>query len=150
MTWTKPTILGPGEGERIGNGPAPSTIVATRETTNGGFTITDTTIPPGFPGPPPHSHRRLTDSFYVLEGILTVHIGDEVFDLEPGAYACVPPNNVHTFSNRSASPARFLNINAPAGWEEYLRAIAHLMKEGPPTADEWRGLMARFDFVPAR
>ena len=147
---TEPSILGPGQGERIGNGPASSTIVATRETTNGGFTITDTTVPAGFPGPPPHSHRRLTDSFYVLEGTLTVYVEGEAHDLGPGSYACIPPHNVHTFSNRSAAPARFLNINSPGGWEDYLRAIAHLMKDGSPAPEEWRAVMARFDFVPAR
>jgi mannose-6-phosphate isomerase-like protein (cupin superfamily) len=149
VTSIKPTILGPGRGERIGSGPAIATVMATRQTTNGAFTITETTVPPGFPGPPPHSHRELTDSFYVLEGTLTVHLDGEMVDIGPGSYACIPPNNIHTFSNRSVHPVRFLNINSPGGWEDYLRAIARLMKDGPPAPEEWREVMSRYDFVPA-
>jgi hypothetical protein len=30
--------------------------------------ITDNIVPPGFPGPVPHRHTQMTDSFYVLAG----------------------------------------------------------------------------------
>lgn len=144
----EPVIVKPGEGERIGNGASVSRIIATRETTEGRFTIIDTTIPSGFPGPPAHSHRELTDSFYVLKGTLTVRVGDELFDADEGTYVCVPPNHIHTFSNRSARATRFLNINSPGGWETYVREIARLMSDGPPTPSEWREVMSRYDFIP--
>lgn len=93
------TVLRPGEGERIGSGAAVARIMATVESTNGAFTLTETTIPPGFPGPPRHRHDRMTDAFFVLEGTLTVHLDDEAITLEPGSYVSVPPDTVHTFSN---------------------------------------------------
>ena len=143
----EPRILGPRDGERIGSGPAGARVLAPAESTAGAFTLTDTTIPPGFPGPPRHSHTQLTDAFYVLEGILSVLVDGETRDLEPGSYVSVPPGIVHTFSNRSTRPVRFLNINSPGGWERYLREIAQIMRDEPPDPDEWRAVMARHDFV---
>jgi mannose-6-phosphate isomerase-like protein (cupin superfamily) len=146
----EPYILEPGAGEVIGgNGPARAVVKASSDTTGGGFTMTDSTIAPGFPGPPPHWHRALTDSFFVLEGTLTVRLGDEIVEAGPGTYICVPPGKVHTFSNRSDSPARFLNINSPAGWEDYLRDLEELLREGSPNPERWLEVMSKHDFVPA-
>jgi mannose-6-phosphate isomerase-like protein (cupin superfamily) len=60
----------------------------------------------GFPGPPPHRHRALHDMFSVLDGTLTVRLGDETHELGPGACVCAPPGVVHTFSDPSDRPAR--------------------------------------------
>jgi quercetin dioxygenase-like cupin family protein len=96
----------------IGGGPAAAVVKATAESTGGGFTMSDSTIAPGFPGPPAHSHQRITDTFYVLEGTLTVRLGNDFVDAPAGTYVCIPPGNVHTFSNRGNAQVRFLNINA--------------------------------------
>ena len=149
MTAIDAVILKPGDGERIGSGAAGATILATAESTGGGFTLSETTIPPGFPGPPAHTHVRMTDAFYVLEGTLTVRVAGDDVNLGAGGFVAIPPGTVHTFSNRSSAPARFLNINSPGGWERYLREIADLMRDGPPDPEQWRDVMSRYDFVPA-
>jgi len=143
-------ILEEEAGEIIGaGGPTRAVVKASSDATKGGFTMTDSTIAPGFPGPPPHWHREVTDSFYVLEGTLTVRLGDDLVEAEPGTYVCVPPGNVHTFSNRTDSPVRFLNISSPAGWENYLRDLEVLLKDGSPDPERWREVMSKYDFVPA-
>jgi hypothetical protein len=38
-------------------------------------------------GPPLHYHANMEDSFFVVEGILTVQLGDEVVELGPGDFA---------------------------------------------------------------
>ena len=78
-----------------------------------------------------------------------LQVGDTIVDVDAGGYVNVPPGNVHTFSNRSAAPVRFLNINSPGGWERYLRDIAALMQDGPPDPGRWRDVVKRYDFVPA-
>jgi mannose-6-phosphate isomerase-like protein (cupin superfamily) len=45
---------------------------------------------PGFPGPPRHYHRELTDMFYVLEGTLTFVVGDDTVEAPPGTFLLVP------------------------------------------------------------
>ena len=142
-----PTILERGQGERIGSGAAGTRVLATAETTGGGFTVTETTIPAGFPGPPRHRHVAMTDAFYVLDGVLTVHVDGRANDVGSGSFVCVPPGTVHTFSNRSERPVTFLNINSPGGWERYLRDIAALMNGGAPDPALWREVIDRHDFV---
>ena len=97
------TVHRRGEGEKIG-GPTTVTIKATAEETNDSFYLGEVVIEPGFPGPPPHRHRRLHDMFYVLDGTLTMRLGDETLELEPASFVCVPPGVVHTFSNRRDAP----------------------------------------------
>jgi uncharacterized cupin superfamily protein len=84
--------------------------------------------------------------FYVLDGTLTVRLGDETLELEPGSFVCVPPGVVHTFSNPSDTPVRFLNFNTPAGWENYMRDLAAALASGTPTQEEIGRIASRYDF----
>jgi oxalate decarboxylase/phosphoglucose isomerase-like protein (cupin superfamily) len=84
--------------------------------------------------------------FYVLEGTLTMQLGEETHALGPGAFVCVPPGVVHTFSNRSEQAVRFLNFNTPSGWEQYMRDLAAALASGSPTSDEIGRIASRYDF----
>jgi quercetin dioxygenase-like cupin family protein len=141
----KATVHRPGEGERIG-GPTTVTIKATGEETNNSFYLGEGVFEPGFPGPPPHRHHRLHDMFYVLDGTLTMRLGDETLELESGSFVCVPPGVVHTFSNVSDAPVRLLNFNTPAGWENYMRDLAEALAIGTPTQEEIGRIASRYDF----
>ena len=57
----KPIVLEPGDGESHGIGSSKIVLKATGETTGETFFMSKTTIESGFPGPPPHVHRRLRD-----------------------------------------------------------------------------------------
>ena len=83
------TVHRPGEGERIG-GPTTVTVKATGEETNDSFYLGEVVIEPGFPGPPPHRHERVHDMFYVLDGTLTMRLGDETLELDPGSFVACP------------------------------------------------------------
>jgi quercetin dioxygenase-like cupin family protein len=139
------TVHRPGEGEKIG-GTTTVTIKATGEETGGSFYLGETVIEPGFPGPPPHRHRRLHDMFYVLDGTLTLRLGDETLELGPGSFVCVPPGVVHTFSNPGDAPVRLLNFNTPAGWEDYMRDLGAALAAGTPTPQEIGQIASRYDF----
>jgi mannose-6-phosphate isomerase-like protein (cupin superfamily) len=142
------TFLGPGEGTTYAVGTAISLFKATRGATAGAFSLAEVTIESGTAGPPPHSHRELLDSFYVLEGTLAVRVGDDEVDAPAGTYACVPPGVVHTFANRSAEPVRFLNLNTPGGWEDYIRDLAAAMPaDGPPDPRLMGEVLARYDVL---
>jgi quercetin dioxygenase-like cupin family protein len=110
-----PVLYGPGEGEHHDAGPAQIFIKATGEHTAGSFFLAESVLAPGFAGPPPHRHRELHDMFYVLEGTLTLRLGERTIEAGPGSFACVPPGVVHTFRNDSDGPVRVLNFNTPAG-----------------------------------
>ena len=138
-------VLGPGEGEALG-GAAIVTIKVGGAQTGGSVYLGESVVPAGFPGPPPHFHERMHDMFYVLEGTLTLRVGDEKVELSAGGFACAPPGVVHTFSNRSEAPVRFLNLATPAGFEHYMRDLSAVMAKGSPTPEEIGAIASRYDF----
>jgi quercetin dioxygenase-like cupin family protein len=141
-------VVLPGEGERIAAGASTVVMKATAETTGGAFSLSEATFPPGMAGPPPHAHAHTTDTFYVLDGTLHLTVGDRAIDAPAGSYILVPPGVVHTFANTSDAPVRFLNLNAPGGWERYLRDLAAAARTGAlPGSAEFAQVVAQHDFV---
>jgi quercetin dioxygenase-like cupin family protein len=145
-------IHGPGEGEHHAVGASSLTLKATSADTDGGFFMSETVVEPGFPGPPLHRHRELTDMFYVLEGTLTFTIEDGDVEAPAGTFVCAPPGTAHTFANRSDAPVRFLNFNVPGGFEEYMRALAAAFADadGPPAPEDLGRIAAKYDFEPVQ
>ena len=95
------------------------------------------------------------DRFEIVSSVLwrrrrsipvTMRLGDATLELEPGSFVCVPPGVVHTFSNPSDAPVRFLNFNTPAGWEYYMRDLAAALASGTPTQEEIGEIASRYDF----
>src|SRR5919202_918913 len=66
----------PGGGENLSLGATSAVIKSGRHEAGGLLALTETTLAPSFPGPVPHRHQAMTDSFYVLEGRLAVRLGD--------------------------------------------------------------------------
>jgi quercetin dioxygenase-like cupin family protein len=140
-------IHGAGEGERHSAGQGSTIVIkATGADTAESLFMSETTIAPGFAGPPPHRHERLHDMFYVLEGALTMQLGDELRVLGSGSFVCVPPGVTHTFSNPGATPVRFLNFNTPAGWEHYMRELGETAKTQSLTTEAIGRIASRYDF----
>jgi mannose-6-phosphate isomerase-like protein (cupin superfamily) len=140
-------VYPPGEGEvhKVGNSAV--SIKAAGEHTAGTFFLSESVIEPGFPGPPPHFHRKLHDMFFVLEGTLAMRLGEETLPAGPGTFVCVPPGVVHTFSNPGQQPVRFLNFNTPSGWEGYMRDLGKELASGRrPTPEEIGRIASRYDF----
>jgi mannose-6-phosphate isomerase-like protein (cupin superfamily) len=114
-------VARPGEGEVIINHPAGGIVI---KGAHEQVVVSEVRLSPGTPGPAPHVHHRHSDAFYVLEGTLTVRLGDEERPLHPGGFVRIPPNVVHTVRNADeGAPVRALNIHAPSmGFDGYLRA----------------------------
>ncbi len=137
-------IRGPGEGESLEIGPSALLLKAEVGDGDGTFYLGELTLGPGFPGPVPHFHERHLDSFFVLEGTLTMQLGDEVVEAPAGSYAVAPPGTVHTFSNPGDGTVRALNIMGPAGFERYLKEAAATGSRDPA---ELAKITARYDFT---
>lgn len=114
-------VLDDSEGEHVGG----NIIKAARPE----LSLLELEIKPGG-GVEPHYHRGHSDSFYVLEGELEVHVGDEVVSAAPGMYVLAPPGVVHFFRNVSAAPARVLNLHTPGGFAEYRLELEALHEKG--------------------
>lgn len=140
----------PGEGESLELGPARALFRVGGDDALGSLTVADQTLPPGFPGPVPHTHEGMVDSFYVLEGSLSVRAGEETHELGPGESLVAEPGTVHAFSNRTNTPVRALNVMAPGGFEAYLKEAAAVIVPGdPPDPAEMARIASKYDFHPA-
>ena len=91
-------------------------VKATADQTGGSFSQVESIDPRGT-ATPLHLHRNEEEAFYVLEGELTMFVGDEQFDVGAGDYAIVPRGVPHAYLVRS-EVARMLVTFSPSGFEE--------------------------------
>ncbi len=144
----KPIVLRPGDGETMLLGNAGSTsFKAEGKDTGFRLSITENSLAPGFPGPKPHRHRETFDIFYVLEGTVVFRLGDDRLDAPAGSFVLVPPGIVHTFATPSETSARMLNIQAPAGLEQYLREVATESHGRPLDPVRMAEIASKYDFI---
>jgi quercetin dioxygenase-like cupin family protein len=91
--------------------------------------------------PPLHVHAFESETFYVLEGALTVWVGDrEPVTLGPGEAATAPPGLPHTY--RAEEPTISLVITNSGSFASFLRAAGRPAErpelpvlDGPPDAE---------------
>jgi mannose-6-phosphate isomerase-like protein (cupin superfamily) len=89
--------------------------------TGGRFCLLEFVQPPG-EWTPLHVHRDSDQTQYVLEGELTVYLPGRSFVVGPGECLNTPKGVPHTEQVTSARPARLLDVNAPAGFDEFVAA----------------------------
>jgi len=68
-----------------------------------------------------HRHVYVTEIIYVLEGNLTLRIGEEVKVLGPNSTAHIPAKSFHEYLNDSTDVVKFLQYYSPSGPEEEYR-----------------------------
>ncbi len=89
------------------------TVRATAEQTGGAFSLMEEVMPKGTE-PPPHVHHREDEAFYLLDGALTVRVGDEKFSAGPGSFVFCPRDVPHLLTVES-DVARMLVLCSPGG-----------------------------------
>ncbi len=121
MTTPEPYVHEAGESELRWMGETSTFFLATGEQTGGAFALVDERAQHG-ESVPLHRHPADMESFYVVEGEITLFIGDQPgLRVGPGAFAHVPGGAVHGFRIESES-ARYLILTTPRHGEFY-RAI---------------------------
>jgi mannose-6-phosphate isomerase-like protein (cupin superfamily) len=129
---TKPFVLEPGEARGPAGGPWRTRVAGAD--TGGLLVVGDAVMPPRSAGPSLHVHTREDEATYVVEGVLTVVLGDERFEVPAGGVAWLPRGVPHTFANLGTVPVRVVGMVVPSGLEgmfaeqtEYFRSL-----DGPP------------------
>ena len=126
-------ILDPGEAEKRWMGETFTYFLATGETTGGAFCLVDEEAVGG-ESVPLHRHPDDMESFYVLEGELTIFIGDQGHKAPAGSFAHVPGGAVHGFRVESER-ARYLILTTPRHGELY-KAISRPSGPGGEPSQE--------------
>lgn len=145
-------VLGPDQGDELRFVGVSTRIKVRSEDTNGAWALFESTIEPHFAGFKAHTHQRMTEAFYILEGTLDVRLGETQQEAKPGALIVVPPGVRHTYSNPSDVPARYLLLTSPGGFEKFLEGLAEMIRTEPqwPPADKTKlnALAERYDATP--
>jgi len=103
--------------------------------------------PPSDHKPGGHFHRTFSESFFILDGTVTLYNGKTWIEATPGSFYHVPPGGIHGFSNNSGAAASLLLLFTPGVEREgYFEEIAAIVATGREvTQEEWADLHARYD-----
>jgi mannose-6-phosphate isomerase-like protein (cupin superfamily) len=147
-----PVVRRPGEAPGISLPGVSVGVLAGAAETGGSWSLLQYSAPPELKGPPPHWHRLMTETFYVLSGQVTFTLDGCTIEALPGTFVLVPPGTVHTFANRGKITATLLIQASPGGFEGYFRELAALAdREGtwpPSDPGELLALAERYDTFP--
>jgi quercetin dioxygenase-like cupin family protein len=102
-------------------------VLADGNDTGGRYSMMEQLLPKGS-GPGPHKHTWSDETFYMLDGELTLLVGEEIRTVRKGDFVMVPRSTRHAFRIDSET-ARFLNGYTPASME------AQIMELGTPATE---------------
>jgi len=131
QTNRRPIFLAPNEGRAYAMGRISAVFKADGDETQRGYSISEWWLEPHTKGPGAHSHAE-DDIFYVIEGTMSILVGDRWIDAPTGALVLTPGGTTHDFENRSSSRAGVLNLSIPGEFETNMPAIAEYFAENPP------------------
>ncbi|HEX6391774.1 MAG TPA: quercetin 2,3-dioxygenase [Solirubrobacteraceae bacterium] len=122
-------------------------VKASGAETDGRFAQVEVDDPRGT-APPMHVHHNEDETFYVLEGEISVFAAGERTEVGAGEYAFVPRGVEHAYLVRSQR-ARMLVTFSPAGFEEFFVEIGVAGDEPPvdpvmPSPEEFARRLAPY------
>jgi quercetin dioxygenase-like cupin family protein len=128
----------------------PWRVIAGGEKTGGSVMVGDAQMPPRSPGPGRHVHRREDEAIYVVEGVLTVEVGDHRFEAGPESFVWLPRHVPHVFANLSDQPVWTVGIVTPAGLEGLFAEQAEYFAQlsGPPDPAVLTAMSERYEVLP--
>ena len=112
------------------------TFLAEGKDTEGHFSLGEGLAPKGAE-PPPHTHTREDEAYYILEGEITFRVGGQTIEGKPGDYVWLPRGIEHSFELKTLQ-ARALVVLTPAGLEEAFKQVGEPAQSAtlPPPPEE--------------
>ncbi|MDX8054716.1 cupin domain-containing protein [Lentzea sp. BCCO 10_0798] len=127
----------------VGFTTATTRFVAPGSVTNGEFGLFEWRMEARRPGARPHFHKTFSESFYVLEGEITLLDGEEWVTAGEGDFLYVPSHRPHAFRNDSDAPVRMLILFSPGiAREDFFLEVRDAKNLSP---DELRAFYERHD-----
>jgi mannose-6-phosphate isomerase-like protein (cupin superfamily) len=114
----------------------------------GEHSVIEMLAPPG-DQPPLHVHHDSDEGFYVLDGEVTVWVGDEERALRSGEFALGPAGVPHTYRVTGEQPARILVTSSNGSFAAFVKAYGEPaprrelpVLDGPPDVERLARLAA--------
>lgn len=109
----------------------PTWIHAGRSETGGSLSLVEQCIPPGFVSIW-HIHQDEDESFFVIDGELTITIADRSLVVGPGQYAFAPRAVPHGFRVNGTETARLLLMTTGPQFADFIAEASDPADEGTP------------------
>lgn len=116
-----PYVLESGEGDRLLTGDQLHRIVAAQTNTDGEFIVVSSEGPKG-DRIVDHYHEHHTETFYCLEGQMTMWADGEEIRLNPGDFLHVPANTVHSY-RLDSSYTKMVGVLVSGLFEPFFRTL---------------------------
>src|SRR5688500_5105664 len=97
-------------------------IKASAADTGGQYTLVEITASAGLQTPL-HVHYREDEGFYVLQGSVTIEVGDATVELGPGQHALGPRDIPHRFTV-GPDGAHMIWVLTPSGFEDFVDEVS--------------------------
>jgi mannose-6-phosphate isomerase-like protein (cupin superfamily) len=92
-------------------------------------------------GPAPHFHRSITESFFVLSGVVTLFDGATEHEAGPGDFLLVPKGGIHSFRNDYGAASMLILFTPGAPREGYFELLGEVAAgRFTPTPEEWTAI----------
>lgn len=145
---SKPVFIPPGGGKNGKIGDGDIAFKLNKNQTYGHLGVTESTLPVGFLGAPPHLHKGFDEICRVTEGTLTIMVGDELFTVEAGGWHLRPKGIVHSFWNTGKVTAKFIELYVPGGHEAYMNELADMfLNNARPKPGDLDKLANKYDIT---
>ncbi|OJV12582.1 MAG: cupin [Dyadobacter sp. 50-39] len=97
--------------------------------TNGQFSCVEFALAAKKMGPAPHLHKALDELMYVLDGTITVMVGQTEYQVQAGGWHLRPRGIVHTFWNATDRPAVGIDCYFQQPFEDFLESATFAIPE---------------------
>ncbi len=131
-------VLAPGLGRTNSVLDDSYTYKVVGKATGGNYALVEATLVGD--GPPPHIHKTEEEAFYIVDGELTVQVGEHTVHGTAGSFVLVPRGVVHTFKEAETPLAKVLVLNSPARFEQFFEEIA-----GPPDMEKIMAMAKKYN-----
>jgi mannose-6-phosphate isomerase-like protein (cupin superfamily) len=120
--------------------------LATGATTDGQFGLYRWNMAAKPSGTTVHFHRSISESFFVLSGVVRIFNGEQWIDAQAGDFTYVPEGGIHAFRNESGEPASMLLLFVPgAPREPYFETLSEMAAGRKLTPEELTRLFLDHD-----
>ncbi len=126
---TETLLLEPGQGRVYNCGTMTAIFKADENETAEKYSISEWWLNSYSDGPGAHQHEDNDEVFYVLEGKISILVGDKWIEAEKGTFIRIPAKTIHDFKNVTEEKTGMLNFFIPGGFEKNMPSIVKWFEE---------------------